>query len=98
MARIGAGTLLVMDTRILSAPLGGGETALLHVPDGMYYSLDPVATRVVELLASPMTPDQLATAIAAEFEVDRSTALEDVLKFVRSLARRDLVRVELPPA
>ena len=95
-ARVEEQTLVVMDTRVVSAPLGEGETALLHVPDGMYYGLDPVATRIVELLCSPMTPAQLATAVSAEFEVERETALADLLVFVRSLARRGLVRVERP--
>lgn len=94
-ARIEPGTLLLVDSRVLSAPLGGGETAILHIPAGTYYGLDPVASRVVELLRSPMTPDQLADAVTAEFEVDRETALADILSFVRSLARRRLVRVEL---
>lgn len=87
--------MLLLDSRVLSAPLGEGETAILHIPKGMYYGLDPVASRTVELLRSPITPDQLADRITEEFEVDRETALADILRFVRSLERRRLVRVEL---
>jgi hypothetical protein len=73
-----------------------GETLIVpvtgHVMDlDAIYVLNPVASRIWELLRSPTTPDRIADTIASEFEVSVQTATNDVEEFVESLRSRGLI-------
>ncbi|HMF93764.1 MAG TPA: PqqD family protein [Vicinamibacterales bacterium] len=73
-----------------------GETLIVpvtgHVMDlEAIYVLNPVASRIWELLRSPTTSERIAAAIASEFDVSVQTATDDVLEFVESLRSRGLV-------
>ena len=78
----------------------GGETLIVpvtgHVMDlEAIYVLNPVASRIWELLAAPTTPEQLADAIATEFTVTRQDAAADVVEFLEALGDRGLIQ-QLP--
>jgi hypothetical protein len=73
-----------------------GETLIVpvtgHVMDlEAIYVLNPVASRIWELLRSPITREQIAGSIAREFEVSLQTASDDVAEFVESLRSRGLI-------
>ena len=78
----------------------GGETLIVpvtgHVMDlESIYVLNPVGSRIWELLRSPTTPPQIARVVADEFEVSPEHAARDVAEFLDSLHTRGLVQ-ELP--
>ena len=50
------------------------------------YTLSPVAARIWTLLDGVRTADEVADAIAAEYEVDRDTAMADLAELVSDLA------------
>ncbi len=75
-----------------------GETVMMSLQAGKYYSLDQVGTRVWELLEQPMTVEAICTALLEEFEVDRETCQRDVVQFLEMLAADELVRVGDAPA
>jgi Coenzyme PQQ synthesis protein D (PqqD) len=73
-----------------------GETLIVpvtgHVMDlEAIYVLNPVASRIWELLRSPTTRERIAETIAGEFEVSGQTAADDVAEFVESLRARGLI-------
>jgi coenzyme PQQ synthesis protein D (PqqD) len=73
-----------------------GETLIVpvtgHVADlEAIYVLNPVASRIWELLRSPTTSARIAETIASEFEVSVQAAVDDVAEFVESLRSRGLV-------
>jgi len=75
----------------------GGETLIVpvtgHVMDlESIYVLNPVASRIWELLRSPTTAEQLAGVIADEFEVSVRDASRDVAEFLDSLTARGLIQ------
>ena len=77
-----------------------GETLVVpvtgHVMDlQSIFVLNPVASRIWELLAAPTTPEQLADAIATEFTVTRQDAAADVVEFLEALGDRGLIQ-QLP--
>lgn len=84
------GTLVVAARDQVSADLEG-EAVILNLGDGVYYGLDGVGARVWELLREPRSVDELAGAVAAEYHVDRDTALADLLALLGELAGRGLV-------
>jgi len=68
------------------------EIVLLAVDAESYLSLDPVGSRIWELLSEkPSTVDELADLLMEEYEVDRGTCLNDVLAFIDDMAARKLI-------
>ena len=70
-----------------------GETALLQLDDGVYYGLDPVGTRIWDLIQEQCTVGDLRDRICAEFEVDAATCERDLLELLNSLADARLIEV-----
>ena len=75
----------------------GGETLVVpvtgHVMDlESIYVLNPVASRIWELLGSPTTADQIADVVAGEFAVSEKEAAADVAEFLDSLRTRGLIQ------
>jgi len=75
-----------------------GEFVILNLADEVYYGLDGVGARVWELLSEPRAVSEVASAIAAEYEVDGETAQRDLLALLNELAGRKLVEVRDAPS
>ena len=74
-----------------------GETLIVpvtgHVMDlESIFVLNPVGSRIWELLRAPTTADRIPERIVAEFEVSREEAAADVGEFLDALSRRGLVQ------
>jgi hypothetical protein len=74
-----------------------GETLVVpvtgHVVDlESIYVLNPVASRIWELLRSPTTADRIADVVASEFAVSPQHAVADVAEFLDSLHTRGLIQ------
>jgi hypothetical protein len=69
----------------------GDETVILHLGSGTYFGLDPVGTRVWELLAEPRGLTGICARMEGEFDVAPEVLRADVAAFLRSLLENDLV-------
>ena len=74
-----------------------GETLLVPVSSRVgdldaIYTLSDVASRVWELLASPVSSRQMVDAVCAEYEVGRDVAARDVAGLVDELVGKKLIR------
>jgi hypothetical protein len=74
----------------LSAKVGD-ELLMMSVQKGTYFNLNDVGTRIWELLAEPITLDDLVAALTAEYEVNTETARREVERFLVALRERDLL-------
>ena len=70
-----------------------GEVAILNSKSGVYYGLDPVGTRVWELLAETRTFSELCGLMLAEFDVAEDRLRQDLTNLVGDLHRNGLVEV-----
>lgn len=70
-----------------------GEAVILGMDDGVYYGLDPVGTRVWELVKEPRSLGEVTDAIVAEFDVTPERALADLIVLATDLAGRGLIEV-----
>lgn len=68
-----------------------GEAVILGIDQGEVHVLNPVATRIWELIDGQRTLGQIAEQIYREFEVDRPQAEADAQEFVETLISRGLV-------
>src|SRR6476620_11693905 len=74
-----------------------GETLIVpvtgHAVDlESIYVLNPVASRIWELLQRPTTADRIADTLAAECAVRSDRASADVLEFLDALGSRGLIQ------
>ncbi len=75
-----------------------GEAVILGMRDGVYYGLDPVGARIWALVQAPRAIDEVAGAIAAEYDVSRERALADLLALAGQLMERGLLEIVAAPA
>ena len=70
-----------------------GQVVILHLDEGVYYSLNPVVATIWGLLNEPRELSQLVSAVVAEFDVDEAQCLQDITELVVSLHAHELVEV-----
>lgn len=70
-----------------------GEAVIVHLDSGMYYGLDPVGTRLWQLIDAHGQLRPVFDAALEEFEVEPDRLQHDLLQLVSELARCQLVVV-----
>lgn len=71
----------------------GQEAVILELDQGTYFGLDPLGTRVWNLIQEPRTVAELCDAITAEYDVSRERCEADVVALLRRLGENGLVEV-----
>ncbi|OGA18527.1 MAG: hypothetical protein A3G25_21730 [Betaproteobacteria bacterium RIFCSPLOWO2_12_FULL_63_13] len=69
----------------------GEETVMLHLTDGTYFGLDPVGTRIWELLGEGKSLSEICDAMIDEYDVSRDAIERDVITLAEELAARGLI-------
>jgi hypothetical protein len=69
----------------------GAEAVILHLDEGIYYSLNPVGARVWALLKVPRTTDELVDYVVEEFDVGVDRCRADIEELLGALHARALV-------
>ena len=69
------------------------EAVLLNLDSGLYFGLDPIGTRIWNLLAEGQSLPQIVSTIMAEYEVDNEQCKADLLKLLGDLEAQGLVAV-----
>ncbi len=67
-----------------------GEAVLLRLDTGTYYGLEPVGTRIWELIIEHGSLRGVFDAMQREFDVDASTLESDVLRLATELCANGL--------
>ncbi len=81
---------LAKDTSQVIDRIVDGETLLIHLQSGEYFSLNPIGTRIWQLISDERTLDDIAHVLVQEYDV----TLEQVQADVAALAA-DLIRERL---
>lgn len=71
-----------------------GETVLLDLNSGIYYSLDDVGGRIWELIDGEKPLSSIVAKIADEYDVAPEQALEDAVELMADLAGEGLTRTK----
>ena len=69
------------------------EAVLLNLDSGLYFGLDPIGTRIWNLLAEGQSLPQIVSTIMAEYEVDIEQCKADLLTLLGDLEAQGLVAV-----
>lgn len=92
-------TSLTLQSVVAQAPdLVGSKiedhTALLSITNGAYYSLDPVASRIWQLIEQPRAAAVVVDHLLAEYTVERRQCEAQTLAFLQQLADAELLKVQ----
>lgn len=68
-----------------------GETLIINAETGYYFSLDGVGTLIWSMLADGVDEPDMVARIVSEYEVEESTARDDLQALVDALAGEELV-------
>ena len=68
-----------------------GETVLLNIRTGVYLGLDPVGTRIWQLLAEHETLSDVVSAMLGEYDVAEDQCARDVLELVMRMRDQHVV-------
>ena len=69
------------------------ETAILHVKSGIYYTLDPVGTRIWNLIQQPASIAVIRDTIVSEYDVTTDRCEADLFRLLDDLQREALIQV-----
>jgi len=70
-----------------------GEAVLLNLKTGVYFGLNPVATRMWQLIAERRPLARVLDTLLREYEVDRAVLESDLLELGRQLCANGLADV-----
>jgi hypothetical protein len=90
--RVTIESILVQDSEPVGADLDGGSV-LLSLRAGAYFSFNPVASEIWQMLAEPCQVGQIFATLSDGHDVDAQTIARDVTPFLQTLVDQRLVRV-----
>ena len=67
------------------------EMVMMDLEQGKYFSLNPVATRIWDLLEDPLTKNQLCGLLLEEYEFDPEQCLQEVEELLAEMVKLRLV-------
>lgn len=70
------------------------EKVMMNIEKGCYYGLDPVASRVWEMIETPIKVSELIDGLLLKYDVDRQTCEQDVLVFLEELHEAGILRID----
>ena len=68
------------------------EQVMLDIEKGKYFSLNPVATRIWEILEQPLGIDELCNLLLEEYEVDTKQCKIETNEYLIQLVKLGLIR------
>lgn len=67
------------------------ELVMMDMDKGKYFSLNPVATRIWDLLADPMSVEELCSLLMEEYEVEANQCQKDVEDVIEKMKKLNIV-------
>lgn len=71
----------------------GDESAILNMKNSVYYTMDPVGTRIWDLLQQPRSVREVCDTMLDEFEVERERCERDLLDLLERMKGEGLIEV-----
>ena len=69
------------------------ELVMMDLEQGKYFSLNPVATRIWDLLEKEMTLDELCAVLTEEYDVESGQCMDEVGELMSGMEGLGLVNI-----
>jgi hypothetical protein len=83
-------TTYIRNSKTISGRLHD-ELVMMDIDQGKYFSLNPVATRIWDLLERPMAEDELCMALTEEYDVEPEKCQAEVGEYLLQMSSMGLV-------
>ncbi len=90
-------SVVVATSEQVSCPLDD-ESAILNLKNSVYYGMNPVGTRVWNLLQKPKRIVELRDALLEEYDVDAERCERDLLDLLEQMRVEGLIEVSAAAA
>ncbi len=85
-------SIVTVSSRQISSAMGA-EQAILQLDSGKYFGLNPVGSRVWQLMGEPRKVSDILTTLLAEYEVPADRCHADLLQVLGQLQAAGLIDV-----
>ncbi|NJD90496.1 MAG: lasso peptide biosynthesis PqqD family chaperone [Geobacter sp.] len=69
------------------------EKVMMSIEKGEYFGLEPIGSRIWEMMATPVKVSAIIDAMLNQYDIDRQTCENDVLKFLSELNDAGIIRI-----
>lgn len=83
-------TVIRSEAHLKTAHLDG-EAIVLDTSSGRYFGVNELGARILTLIESPVTMQQICDTLAAEYAVERARLEQDISAFLSDLEAKNLV-------
>lgn len=90
MSAIALDSLISRAEGFTTAPVQN-ELMMLHIEQGAYYSLDPIAAEIWSILESPATVAEITDRLMKRYEVTPERCQADVLAFLEEMQTNGMI-------
>ena len=70
-----------------------GEAVILSMTNGIYYTLNPVGTRIWTLVQEPIRIEEIRDILLKEYSVDPGTCENELFALIQGLEKEGLIEV-----
>jgi len=70
-----------------------GEIVMMSIENGEYYGLDIIASRIWEIIETPLKIIAICEQLLTEYDVTEETCQTDVIEFLNNMAENKIVIV-----
>lgn len=68
-----------------------GEKVMMSISNGKYYNLGEIGGRIWDLIATPLTLEQITERLLLEYEVEPEKCVAEVSRFIQDLLNEQLI-------
>ncbi len=90
MSSITLNTTIKRNPELVSTDVDG-EKVMMSIENGEYFGLDPVGSRIWEMIENPIRVESLVNLLVDEFDVTKEQCEIDTLEFLNELADKKLI-------
>ena len=73
------------------------ELVMMDIQKGKYFALNPVATRIWDLLEKPLAHAELCSLLVEEYEVEEAGCSSDLQEYLEEMVGLGLIKVDGEP-
>lgn len=78
------------EPQVIDGELDGNQL-MMHVEQGKYFGLNPVAKRIWDILETPATAVQITAVLLTEFKVDTDVCRREVQQFLDNAIKSGII-------
>jgi hypothetical protein len=86
-------TMVQRNNELLASSIGD-EVVMMSIENSAYYGLDPIGSKIWEMITEPRQVSDLCEQLMEQFEVSEQECQRDVLNFLNQMLEENMLVVE----